>query len=182
MLRQVAERPTEPRESMRADPVPGSAGSAIDRWTAATDETAELHRRANIPREWTASEIETVLDEHGELVSAVLVSPSGNRAFDEAALAAVRRGLSRRPVRDPRGRMVARWLVQAGTSTFIPPGTVMQGGMPGMTLFSMSFDETTGQVGVRYPFQKSVSTRVELRALAPSNSSARSVSVSHANR
>jgi hypothetical protein len=166
LLHQLAERTTEPRESIRADPVPGSAGG-LDRWITATDETAEAHRRANRPGQWTASEIETVVDEHGELVSAVIVSPSGKHAFDEAALAAVRRGLSRRSVRDRRGRMVARWLVEAGVSTFIPPGTVMQGGTPGLTLFSMTFDETTGKVGVRYPLQKTVSTRVQLRALTP---------------
>jgi Gram-negative bacterial TonB protein C-terminal len=171
LLRQLGEGERQSRPSVRADPVSGSAGGAIDRWNGAADEAAEAHRRANRQGQWTEAEIETVVDERGEVVSAVVVSRSGNRAFDQAALAAVRRGLSRRRVRDPRGKMVARWLVQAGVSTFIPPGTVLldkQGRtLPGATLFSLTFDETTGKIGLRHPLQKSVSTRVQLRALAP---------------
>jgi hypothetical protein len=69
-----------PQRSPRSDPPPGSAGSAIDRWNAATDEAAEAHRRANRPGPWTEAEIETIVDDEGEVVSVVVLSTSGTVA------------------------------------------------------------------------------------------------------
>jgi TonB family protein len=144
------------------DPLSQSRAQQIAAAAAAYDEATG----------WRRVEIEAVVDARGELVSARVVLPSGERALDAAALDAVRRAIAAQPVRDPRGAVRSRWSVEAAVSVDLPkvaPVTGVGGRAIGgiVNLGGISFDETTGKVGFDYAGKQRVHTRVRLIGIEP---------------
>jgi hypothetical protein len=77
-----------------------------------------------------------------------------------------------RPVRDPRGRVIARYAVEAGvvvplpraTAVVGPSGRAQRGVMVGLR---GRFDESTGKAGAEVPLRREVRTRVSVVSVEP---------------
>src|SRR5205823_8338029 len=95
-----------------------SAARRVDGWLAEVKAETEVSRAAppwhrleqrieeqlggyHPPADSRRVEIEAIIERDGTLVSAEVIAPSGVRAFDRQALAAVRRAIERQPLRDP---------------------------------------------------------------------------------
>src|SRR5207249_7361678 len=108
------------------------------------------------PARWLSVEIEVTTGENGEVRDARVVSPSGRRAFDRHALAAVREAVARGGGKSA----ISRWQVEAGYSV-ARPDTI-----------GFSFDENAifdrgARLKAKYPFQENVETRITLRWVMP---------------
>ncbi|MSP61478.1 MAG: energy transducer TonB [Myxococcales bacterium] len=104
---------------------------------------------------WVRAEIEVVIDESGRVVSARVLSPSGRRKFDQAALEAVRKAIDGHGALDEKTAVVTRWAVEASMAV-APP-----------TSLGFGFDESSGRVAGSYPMKKEVKTRVALLSVSP---------------
>jgi TonB family protein len=107
---------------------------------------------------WQQTEVEVVVDETGQLLQAKIVKTSGRRRFDEAALEAVRRAMSSQPVKDPKGKSIARWGVSAALS------------VAGPSSLGFTFDESSGKIRGNYPFKKDVLTKIRLLSVIAATS------------
>ncbi len=135
-------------------------------------------------------ELAAFIEEDGRLSAVEVLIPSGNRAFDQAAVAAVRTGFraradrpsgdrgppDRRPDGRQDGRLIARLRVTAARAVTLPRVVPLREppqqnlrlpsrGFVGTG--TMQFDETTGAVGSTPPFANRLSTQVELISVAP---------------
>jgi TonB family protein len=112
---------------------------------------------ADQPAKWLSVEIEVTTDESGGVVDARVVMPSGRRAFDRHALAAVREAVARGGTRGA----VSRWQVEAAYS------------VSRMDSIGFSFDENAlfdrnaRRLKANYPLQEDVRTRIALRWVMP---------------
>jgi len=134
------------------------------------EQIAASQRAIAEPAEWRTSEITVELGDDGRLLEARIALGSGRAALDRQALEAVRRALARRPLRDPRGHVTARFSVEAAVAV-TPPGVAplvdpVSGKVLGAGVgLGFKFDESLGKFEVDVPFRKQVRTRVRLVAL-----------------
>jgi TonB family protein len=124
------------------------------------------------PSEWRTTEITVELDADGRLVDARVALGSGRAALDREALEAVRRALARHPLRDPRGRVTARFSVEAAVAITPPAAGAMVDPVSGRVVgggigLGFRFDESLRKFEVDVPFTKRVRTRVRLVSLEP---------------
>ncbi|HUS68532.1 MAG TPA: TonB family protein [Kofleriaceae bacterium] len=137
------------------------------------EQIAAAQRAYAAPKGWRSTQIEVTLSADGTVVDVHVVLGSGRAALDALALAAVRRALAARPVRDPRGDVVARFSVEAAVAVQPPTATPVVDPVTqrvtGATvpLLSFSFDESLGKIGFDYPFKRTVHTRTRLISLIP---------------
>jgi TonB family protein len=90
------------------------------------------------PAEWLVTQVDVTVDRDGAVLAIGVAVPSGRRALDRQALDAVRRTLERRPVVDPRGRVTARFAVEA--AVIAPPPPVMPVVGPGGAIIGAGAD------------------------------------------
>lgn len=133
--------------------------------TTPTEQALAVQSRWGAPATSLGVEVEVILDEDGTIRSARVTRPSGRRAFDRAALAAVVEAIAKGGAPDEKCTVVTRWLVDAAVAV-APP-----------TSIGFRFDETghldpnaTGwrkYVGGTYPLQQTVHSHVSLVAVEP---------------
>lgn len=150
---------------------------------AQTDAARQVFER---PVNLRTVELAAFIEEDGRLSAVEVLIPSGNRAFDQAAIAAVRAGFRARsdrlsgdrgpPDRRLDGRLMARLRVTAGRAVTLPRVVPLREppqqnlrlpsrGFVGTS--TMHFDETSGAVSSPPPFSNRLSTQVELISVAP---------------
>jgi TonB family protein len=114
MMRPTARaRPIEPRGT----PLPETADGHNDMDTSPIGEIAEQQNLLNAPASWRRAVIRIHQDRSGAIVRVTLVSSSGRRSIDEAALDAARRARARRPparVVGDRTEITSDWAVEIG--------------------------------------------------------------------
>jgi TonB family protein len=108
------------------------------------------------PARWLSVEIEVTTDEDGSVREARVVVPSGRRAFDRHALAAVQEAVARGGTR----AAVSRWQVEAGYS-------IAHIDSVGLTFDENALFDRGARLKGRYPLQENVETRVTLRWVMP---------------
>lgn len=124
------------------------------------------------------AEVTAVTAADGRLISVTLSVISGNPRFDEAALAAVRKGLTARPPLEERRAMQSRWMVRGAISVILPRavapmvprtsnGRVPPRAIPFPTPFTSTFDESTGRARVQPAGSDKIETEVKLLSLQP---------------
>jgi hypothetical protein len=124
------------------------------------------------------AEVTAVTAADGRLVSVTLSLISGNPRFDEAALAAVRKGLLTRPPAEERRSMQSRWLVRGAVAVILPRavapmvprasnGRVPVRAVPFPMPFASTFDESTGRARVQPAGSDKIETEVKLLSLQP---------------
>jgi TonB family protein len=158
-------------------PVGGTTPRGVDPSVAAradtfvADQIAACQRNFAEPGEWRRVEIEVSIDAAGLLTGIRVVLPSGRGEIDRLALDAVRRAVSLRPVRDPKGAATARWAVEAAVQVTPPTANPIVDPVSGkvtgaaIPLIGFSFDESLRTFGLDYPFHKQVRTRVSLLSI-----------------
>jgi TonB-like protein len=127
------------------------------------DQALAVQARWGDPAVWLIVEVEVVIDDAGQVISARVVRPSGRRLFDRTALAAVEDAVRAGGVAGEHRAIRSRWIVEASVAV-APP-----------TAIGFRFDETghldpsaTGirrYVGGTYPLQQSVRTHVSLSSI-----------------
>ncbi|MDB4966995.1 MAG: TonB family protein [Myxococcales bacterium] len=111
-------------------------------------------------------EVEVTLDADGHILRSRIVHPSGRRAFDRTALAAVVEAIRAGGPPEEKRTVVTRWKVDAAVAV-APP-----------TAIGFRFDESghlnPGATGIRkyiglgpYPFEERVQTHVSLTSIQP---------------
>ena len=128
-------------------------------------QAAAVQSRWSAPATSLSVEVEVVLDAAGAIVAARVVRPSGRRAFNRTALAAVRDAIAAGGAPDEGCTVVTRWLVDAAVAVQPP------------TSIGFHFDETghlnPGAHGWRryvsptLPFNQQVQSHVSLVAIEP---------------
>jgi TonB family protein len=114
---------------------------------------------------WLKTEVEVIVDENGEIVSAKITRASGRRKYDQAALEAVMSAIAHHGALDEKGAVITRWAVEA-TLQVAPPTTLGFG-------FDESGSLNKGATGINkyingaYPMQQRVQTHVALLSVAP---------------
>lgn len=149
---------------------------------AQTDAARAVFER---PVNFRTVELAATIEEDGQLSALEVLLPSGSRAFDEAAMAAVRSGFGNRgrPDRPPAerrgaldGRLIARLRVTAGRAVTLPRVVPLREPpqhnlrLPSRGLVGtggIQFDEASGAVSSQPPFSNRLSTQVELISVAP---------------
>lgn|GEM_PF-2714910 len=116
-------------------------------------QAAAIQGRWGEPVNWLTVEVEVTTDAAGQIVKIRVVNPSGRRAFDKAAMAAVEKSvgmmLRAHPPEERRGA-VSLWSVAAAVAV-APP-----------TAIGFQFDETKKGITGVYPFKETVKTKVDL--------------------
>ncbi len=133
--------------------------------TTPTEQALAVQARWGAPATSLAVEVEVTLDADGKVVAARVTRPSGRRAFDRTALAAVVEAIGKGGAPDEKCTVVTRWRVDAAVAV-APP-----------TAIGLRFDETghldpnaTGwrrYAGGVYPMQQTVQSHVSLIAIEP---------------
>jgi TonB family protein len=114
------------------------------------------------PASWLSVEVDIVVDAAGTIVAARVVMPSGRRAFDRFALAAVREQMARAAASTPSTR--SRWRCEAGYAVSRVDSIGVQ--------FDLStlFDKRQRQkAALSYPLQQRVEARVALEWVMPAH-------------
>jgi len=166
------------------------AGRKVEGWLAEVKAETEVGRAApwrheveqrieqqlrgyHPPADSRRVEIEAIIEPDGTLVSLDLIVPSGVRAFDRQTLAAVRRAIELRPLRDPRGRVRTRYAVDAAVTRPLPEVDFVTMDVPGTPtgvvfhFLRLHFDESIRKVDLDYAFKPGVVTRATLLSIQP---------------
>ena len=112
------------------------------------------------PADWLRVEVEIAVDATGAIARARVVVPSGRRAFDRYALAAVQAAVTRGAASAP--STLSRWVCEAGYAVARPDSI-------GVTFdLSMLFDkQLRRQLAAHYPLKERVDRRVSLKWVKP---------------
>ena len=162
---------------------------------AQTDAARKAYER---PVNVRTVELLAVIEPDGQLSDISVLIPSGNSAFDDAAIAAVRSGFRDRPSPDrgayPQspagGRLNARLRISAGRAVSLPrivplrerPQQNLRLPSRGLVATgSGQFDETSGAVNADPPFANRLSTQIELISVTPAPPAAASGPAAPAN-
>lgn len=106
------------------------------------------------PARWLRVEIEADTDAEGNVTSARVVMPSGRRAFDRFALAAVRERLAHAAAPSSQ----SRWILEAGYAVSRPDAIGLSFDL------AMLYDaQARKQLSVQYPLKERVETKVSLK-------------------
>ena len=149
------------KQMMQGRPESGSTPRAVDdsangdsrRYEQALAGQALMNKAA--ASSWIRTEVEVILDEQGQVVSARVTRRSGRRRFDQAALEAVQKAMAGKGVVEEKGGVVTRWAVEAAPQ------------VSGPLALGFSFDESTGKIGGNYPGRKEIKTKVALLSVQP---------------
>jgi TonB family protein len=132
-------------------------------------------------------ELAATIEADGRVSNLSVLTPSGSSAFDDTAIAAVRRGLRDRAGADPGHRVLVRLRLSAGRAITLPrvvplrEPTQQNARQPtprGLAATgAMQFDETTGAVHATPPLSNRLNAQVELisvTAAPPATAAAKS--------
>ena len=145
------------------------------------EQTEALQRAYERPATSRTAEITASTDAQGRILSMQVSSSSGSAHFDEAALLAVREALADRQPDDERRAVVTRWRLRAAYAVTLPlamapavarssTGRVPTRGIPLLSPFWGTFDESSGTGQTKHAFSDKIETEIKLLSITPSPS------------